>query len=357
VKRATKVTKPVATATTPRREARAPVLDLLVVGAGPTALAVGVDALRAGLSVLLVERGALTDAILHFPTHMTFFTTRDLLEIAGVPFAIPEDKPDRRQALAYYRAVAALHRVPLALHEEVLSARLRRGVFHVETRTVAGVASRRARNIVLATGYFGDPKRLQVPGEALPWVRSRYREAHFHFGERVVVVGGGNSAVETALDLWRGGAKVTLVHRGAAVKPTVKYWLRPDFENRVAEGTIAARLGARVTRFAGAAPGRVEIEVGGVREVLEAEAAYVLVGYRPDVDFERRCGIAVDPETLVPTHDPETGETNVPGLYVAGTLQAGRDTGKIFIENSREHGQRIVRHLIASRRYAACSSR
>ncbi len=317
-------------------------LDVLVVGAGPTGIAVGAEARRAGLSTLLVDKGALTQNLLDFPTFMTFFTTRELLEIAAIPFAIPDEKPDRRQALAYYRAVAGHYQLPLALHEEVLAARRDGEHFRVGTRRRdGGHAERVARAVVLATGYFGQPKRLGVAGESGPAVRHRYGDAYPHFGEHVAVVGGGNSAAEASLDLWRGGARVTLVHRGAGLKETVKYWLKPDLENRIAAGAIAARFAARVTGFANG----VEIERQGIRERLAADACYVLIGYLPDAGLQERCGVRVDPQTLVPDFDPETCESNVPGLYIAGTLQAGRDTGRIFIENSRDHGTKIVQHL------------
>jgi len=319
-------------------------LDLLVVGAGPTGIAIGAEARRAGLDVLLVDRGPLTAAIQDFPTYMTFFTTRERLEIAGLPFTIPEEKPDRRQALAYYRAVAEHHRLPLALHEEVVTvAAAAGGGFQVTTRSAAGERQRAARAVALATGYFGQPRRLDVPGEDLPAVHARYREPFAHAFERVVVVGGGNSAAEAALDLWRAGARVTLVHRGAGIKPTVKYWLKPDIENRIAAGEIAARFEARVIEFRA---GVVAIAGPQGVEQLPCDAAYVLIGYQPDVDLLRRCGVTVDPETLEPSCDLETCESNVPGLYLAGTIQAGRDTGRIFIENSRDHGGRIVRHLL-----------
>ena len=320
------------------------VLDLLVVGAGPTGIAVGAEARRAGLTTLVVDRGALTQNLLDFPTFMTFFTTRELLEIAGIPFAIPEEKPDRRQALAYYRAVAAHYRLPLALHEEVLAARRHGDLFRVHIRRGGEERERAARAVVLATGYFGQPKRLGVQGEDGAGVRHRYRDPYPHFGEAVIVVGGGNSAAEASLDLWRGGARVTLVHRGAGLKETVKYWLKPDLENRIAEGAIAARFDSRVVAFG---DGGVEIERQGTRERLAADAVYVLIGYLPDAALEERCGVHVDPQTLVPACDPESCESNVPGLYIAGTLQAGRDTGRIFIENSRDHGVKIVRHLRA----------
>jgi thioredoxin reductase (NADPH) len=321
-------------------------LDLLVVGAGPTGIAIGADAVRAGLSVLLADRGAVTQNLLDFPTFMTFFTTRDLLEIADIPFAVPEEKPDRRQALAYYRAVAARYRLPLALHEEIVAVRKEGGEFVISGRGKAGEVERRARAVAFATGYFGQPRKLGVPGEALPWVSARYLDAYRHFGDRVVVIGGGNSAAEAALDLWRTGARVTLVHRGAAVKETVKYWVKPDIENRIAEGSIAALFSTRVTAF-----GERGVEVTGPAgpAVIPAAAAYVLIGYVPDMGLLSRAGVRVDPETLVPEVDPDTCESNVPGLYVAGTLLAGRDTGKIFIENSRDHGARIVRSVLAGR--------
>lgn len=315
-------------------------LDLLVVGAGPTAIAIGADAVRAGLSVLLVDRGPLTAAIQGYPTFMEFFTTRDRLEIADVPFTIAEDKPTRRQALVYYRFVAEHHKIPLALFEEVRGVRKDGDAFVVTTarRTLA------ARAVVLATGYFGNPRRLGVPGEDLPWVSFRYKEAYPHYGQEVVMIGAGNTAAEAALDLWRNGVKVTLVHRGAQVKPGVKYWVRPDIENRISEGSIPARFHTVVRAFRDGEG--VEVEGPDGREILPSQFAYVLIGYTPDADFERRCGIEVDPESLIPVYDPETCESNVPGLYVAGTLQAGRATDKIFIENSRDNGGKIVSHLL-----------
>ncbi len=333
---------------------RLDLLDLLIIGAGPTGIAIGADAVRAGLSTLLVERGSLTQNLLDFPTFMTFFTTRDLLEIADIPFSVPDEKPDRRQALAYYRGVARRYALPLALHEEVEGVRREPDGFAVTTRGDNGVMHRRAGAVAFATGYFGQPKHLDVEGEDLPWVQARYLDAYRHFGERVVVVGGGNSAAEAALDLWRTGAQVTLVHRGAAVKETVKYWVKPDIENRIAEGTIAARFSTRVVRFS---PAGVEIDGPAGRETLPAAAAYVLIGYLPDTGLLARSGVRLDPATLVPEVNPDTCESNVPGLYLAGTLLAGRDTGKIFIENSRDHGGRIVRHLLAGKAAVAPAGR
>ncbi len=317
-------------------------VDLLVVGAGPTGIAIGAAARQAGLSVLLVDRGPLAANLLGFPTFMKFFTTRDKLEIAGVPFAVPEDKPDRRQALTYYRSVAESWELPLASHEEVTAVHRQDGGFEVEASRGGEPVRRRARAVAFATGYFHRPRLLGVPGERPPLVRSRYREPYGHFGEPVVVVGGGNSAAEAALDLWRNGVDTTLVHRRDRLKPTVKYWLRPDFEHRVEEGSITALYDTVVTGFR---DDGVEVRGPDGAGFLPAAAVYVLIGYEPDVDLLRRSGIRIDDGTLEPEFDAASCESNVPGLYVAGTLQAGSDLGRIFIENSRQHGERIVGHL------------
>jgi len=316
-------------------------LDLLVVGAGPTGIAIGAAARQAGLNVLLVDSGALTAAIQQYPVFMEFFTTRDRLEIADVPFTIAEDKPTRRQALVYYRSVVERYKIPVALYEAVHEVKKQ------DDGSFAAVTAKRtlrARAVALATGYFGQPRRLGVPGEDLPWVHTHYMEAYPHFGQDVVVIGAGNTAAEAALDMWRNSVRVSIVHRGAHVKPGVKYWLKPDIENRIEEGSIPARFHTVVRAFRDGQG--VEVEGPDGLHILPAQAAYVLLGYTPDADFERRCGIEVDPQSLIPVYDPETCESNVPGLYIAGTLQAGRATDKIFIENSRDHGPKIVEHLV-----------
>lgn len=330
------------------------VLDLLVVGAGPTGIAVGALASRAGLDTLLVDRGPLVASLVDFPNEMTFFTTRERLEVAGVPFAIPEDKPNRRQAIVYYQAVAGSCGLALALHENVESIEPLGQRFRVRTRGRDGESIREARAVVIATGYFCNPKRLGVPGEDRSWVHARFRDPLQHWSERVVVIGGGNSGAEAALELYRHGARVTLVHRGEAPKSTIKYWVRPDLENRIEEGSIAARFGARVTGFGERG---VEIEHAGLRETIPAEAAYVLVGYEPETGLLSAAGVPVDADTGVPAFDSETCETPVPGLYVAGTVQAGRETHRIFIENSREHAPRIVANLVAGRGTSLAASR
>ncbi len=330
------------------------ILDLLVVGAGPTGIAVGAEARRRALGTLLVDQGALCASLQAYPTDLVFFTSRERLEIADVPFTVPEVKPTRRQALVYYREVVKQHRVPLALYETVEAVEPAPPGPEGERFVVRSVKEgrpreRRARAVALATGYFWNPRRLGVPGEELPWVRSRYVEPYPHFDQRVVVVGGGNSAAKTALDLWRNDARVTLVHRGSSLKSSVKYWIRPDIDNRIAEGSIEARFDSRVVAFEDGGEGGergVVLEGPEGQAFLPADAVYVLIGYLPDSDLQRRVGVEVDPETLIPAFDPETCESNVPGLYIAGTLQAGRFTGRIFIDNSRDHGRRIVDHLV-----------
>jgi len=337
------------------------VYDLVVIGAGPTGIAVAAAAVRRSLDVVAVDQGPLCASLQSYPTDLVFFTTRERLEIADVPFTIPDVKPNRRQALVYYREVVKRHGVPLALYEPVdrierlLEEAADGARFVVHSRPAPGPRALRARSVALATGYFWNPRYLEVPGEDLPWVRTIYREPYPHFGQRVLVVGGGNSAAKTALDLWRNDAQVTLIHRRAELKRGVKYWIRPDIDNRIAEGSIDARFESRVVAFhdgGGRAVRGAEIDGPGGRELIPCDAAYVLIGYVPDIDLQRGAGVTVDPETAIPSFDPETCESNVPGLYIAGTLQAGRFTDRIFIENSRDHGKRIVDHLEARLRAA-----
>lgn len=319
------------------------ILDLLIVGAGPTGIAIGAEAREAGLDALLVDKGPLTSNLLGFPTYMTFFTTRDKLEIADIPFAVPEAHPSLRQALVYYRSVVQAYDLPLALFEEVKGIRRGEGMFEVETRHAGQPNVRHARAVALATGYFHNPRSLGVPGESLSWVTNRYRDPYRYFGQKVAVIGGGNSAVEAALELWRAGVDVTVVHRGGQIRQTVKYWVKPDFENRVAEGSIEALYEHRVKAFQG--DDTVLLDGPGGERALSADAAIVLIGYEPDASLERDSGVRIDDQTLVPEFDPDTCESNVPGLYLAGSLQCGVDTNRIFIENARMHAPKIVRHL------------
>jgi thioredoxin reductase (NADPH) len=320
--------------------------DVLIVGAGPSGLATAIAAKQLGLDYLVLEKGSLVDAIVRFPINMVFFTTPELMEIGGLPLTTPHDKPTRFEALTYYRKVTDAYQLQVTLHEEVLSVEQTDEHFTVESRTSRGVTrAREARAVVLAMGYYGMPNMLGVPGEDLPHVSHFYREAHLHYRQRVVIVGGKNSACEAALELYRSGAHVTMVHRGESLGESVKYWVKPDIENRIKEGTIAARFNTRVTELRST---EVVVSDGeGLTSTIPADAVLLLTGYRADPQFLRSAGVAVNDETLEPHYDPQTFETNVPGLFVAGGQQAGKKTGSVFIENGRFHGERIAQTLAA----------
>ena len=319
------------------------VRDVIIIGAGPSGLATAIALKQHGIDYLVLEKGTLVDAIRRFPTNMVFFTTPELMEIGGVPFTTPYDKPTRQEALQYYRKVTDAFQLQISLHEEALTVEPDDGVFAIETRGARGARRvRHARIVVLAMGYYDYPNLLGVPGEDLPHARHFYDEAHTYYRARVVIVGGRNSAVEAALELYRSGAHVTIVHRGPAVGESVKYWVKPDIENRIKEGSIAARFNTRVVEIR---PAEVVVDPP---PPLPADAVLLLTGYRADPEFLRRVGVEVNPETKVPRHDPMTFETNVMNLFIAGGQLAGRKTGTVFIENGRFHGARIA-EVIAER--------
>jgi thioredoxin reductase (NADPH) len=316
------------------------VRDLLVVGAGPAGLAVAIAARQSGLDYEVLEKGCLVNSIFHFPRNMTFFTTPELLEIGGLPFVTPYEKPTQWEALRYYRRVADAFELRLTLGERVHGLERRDGGFGVAVRDASGhEAWRAARCVVVATGYYDTPNRLGVPGEDLPHVTHYYDEPHPCYRKDVLVVGGKNSAAIAALELLRAGARVTLVHRRSRPADSIKYWIRPDLEHRLREGAIAARFDTTVAEIR---PRSALLETAGRREEVPAEAVYLMTGYHPDPALLTSAGVELDPASLKPRHDPETLETNVPGLFVAGALAAGRETSRIFIENGRFHGEAIV---------------
>jgi thioredoxin reductase (NADPH) len=322
------------------------VRDVLIVGAGPSGLATAIAAKQQGLDYAIVEKGVLVDAIFHFPVHMVFFTTPELLEIGGLPLTSPNDKPTRLEALRYYRRVVDAYGLQISFHETVTGIERDGTAFAVATEDARGVARvRHARAVVLAIGYYDHPNYLGVPGEDLPHVSHYYDDAHPYYRRRVVIVGGRNSAAEAALELFRGGAHVTIVHRRPALGESIKYWVKPDIENRIKEGSIAARFNTHVTEIT---PTHVAVEHDGHTDRIPADAVFLLTGYHVDTGLLRGAGVRVDPETLKPDYDPETFETNVPNLFVAGGAIAGKQTGTIFIENGRFHGQKIVA-LLAGR--------
>jgi thioredoxin reductase (NADPH) len=324
-------------------------LDLIVIGAGPAGLGVAIAAARAGLDYEVVEKGALVNSIYRFPRGMTFFTTPELLELGNLPFVTPYAKPTREEALQYYRRVADTHRLAVAFGERVESIGREAGVFVVKTQVERPGGEplrkeRRAPSVVIATGTYDQPNALGIPGEELPHVSHYFDEPHGWHRRRVVVVGGSNSAAEAALALFRAGAIVTLVHRRERLSGSIKYWVKPDIENRIAENAIAARFETEVVRIGS---GSVEVEGPGGREELPAEAVFLLTGYRPDTGLLERAGVRVDARSLQPEHDPQTLETNVPGLFVAGALVAGSEGNRVFIENGRFHGTTVVKTILA----------
>ncbi len=317
--------------------------DVICIGAGPTGLATAIEARRAGLRPLVIDRGCLCNSLYRYPVQMVFFTTAERMEIGGLPLVTAGTKPTRAEALKYYRRAAEHYELEVRLGEELLAVEGGDERFLVHTRTGRGERySYRGRKLVLATGYYDQPNPLGVPGEELPHVSHYYIEAHPYWRREVVVIGGRNSAAETALDLFRGGARVTLIHRGPTLGPTVKYWLRPDLENRIRAGEIQALFNARVVRIE---PEHVFVEVGGQQQRVRAEQVFAMTGYHPNFELLRSLGIALEPESLRPRCDPDTLETNVPGVFLAGVLVGGLQTAEIFIENGRFHGEKIVAAL------------
>src|SRR5688572_733417 len=342
--------------------------DVTIVGAGPAGLAAAIAAKQVGLDYSIIEKGVLVNSIYRFPANMIFFTTPELLEIGGLPLVSPFEKPTRIEALRYYRRVVDKYELAIEFGEQVIavvreseSAPARfglradsataghageagaHGVFDIETRSEKGVRRiRHSRNLIFAIGYYDHPNFIGVPGENLPHVSHYYTESHGFYRKSVVIVGGGNSAAETTLELYRSGARVTLVHRHPQLKPSIKYWVKPDIENRIKEGSVRGLFNTKVVEIQST---QVIVERDGAKEDIPADAVFLLTGYHPDGDLYRRAGIRLHRETMSPEFNPETFETNVPGVFLAGGAICGRDTSNIFIENGRFHGETIVRVL------------
>jgi thioredoxin reductase (NADPH) len=321
--------------------------DVICIGAGPTGLATAIEAKRAGMRALVIDKGCLCNSIFHYPVNMVFFTTPELLEIGDLPLVSPNEKPTRVEALKYYRKAAEHYELDLRLFEMVLRVEGSDGDFTVLTKAENGVSGKyESRKIVVATGYYDLPNKLNVPGEDLPHVSHYYTEPHAFWKESVVVVGGKNSAAEAALDLYRNGANVTLVHRDAHLGQTIKYWVKPDIENRIKAGQIQALFETQVKEIT---PQEVIVSNAAGERRLPAKQVFALTGYHPDFSFIRSLGVHLDPVTCKPSLDPHTLESNVPGIHLAGVVIGGRHTGEIFIENGRFHGKQIIQALASQR--------
>ncbi len=317
--------------------------DIVCIGAGPTGLACAMEAKRAGMRALVIDKGCLCNSIYNYPVNMVFFTTPELLEIGGLPMVSNGDKPTRIEALKYYRKGAEHYGLELRLFEKVLRVDGHDGAFTVVTETESGREEKyHGKKIVVATGYYDLPNEMGVPGEHLPHVNHYYTEPHPFWHQDVVVIGGKNSAVESALDLYRNGARVTLLVRSKELGKSLKYWVKPDIENRIKAGQIQALFNTRVKEIV--REGIVVENDAGVQE-LAAKQVFALTGYHPDYEFIEALGVRLDPESRRPSLNPNTLESNVPGIYLAGVVVAGRNTGEIFIENGRFHGKQIVEGL------------
>jgi thioredoxin reductase (NADPH) len=321
-------------------------VDALVVGAGPTGLACGIELRNRGVKCVLIEKGCVVNSIYHYPTNMTFFTTPELLEIGGIPMTSLNEKPNRNEALKYYRRVADYFKLDVRQYERVHKIAGEDGAFEVPTTDRLGCPHvYRARKIVLATGYYDVPNRLHVPGEDLPKVTHYYKEPHPYYNHDVAVIGAKNSAAIAALELWWTGARVTLIHRGAGISEKVKYWIKPNIENRIKNGEIKGYFCSNVT----------EIQTDSIRvatpdgEVsLRNDFVFALIGYQPDLAFLNATGISLDPESQRPRTNPKTLESDRAGVYLAGVIVAGMHTNEIFIENGRFHGQLIADSIAAA---------
>ena len=321
-------------------------LDILVVGAGPCGLAVGVAAREAGVSCAMFDRGAITQAMMDHPTYTTYFSGPEKLEIADLPFTTAGDKPTRREALRYYRRVAAYHRLDVRQYEEVVEISRAGDRFQVRTRARDVERTYSAASVVIATGYYDNPRRLDVPGGDLPKVAYYFTDPYPYWNQDVVVIGGGNSAADAALTVWREGARVTIVHLFEELDKGVKPWVRPDIVNRISEGAIPALWRHRVAEIRSFEVIVESLDTGETR-TLKNDWVLAMIGYEPDSTMLRRLGVSVDEVTGIPAHDPLTMETDAPGVFIAGVLAAGYDANKIFIENGKLHGPLIARAVAA----------
>jgi thioredoxin reductase (NADPH) len=317
--------------------------DVLVIGAGPTGLACAIEAQKIGLKVIVVDKGCLVNSLFHYPANMVFFTTPELLEIGDIPFTTALQKPTREEALEYYRKVSEYYHLDLRQYEWVKTVVGEDSNFSITATDRAGRPhDYRTGKVIVSTGYYDLANQLRIPGEERPKVSHYYREPHPYYDSDVLVIGGKNSAAIASLDLWRHGARVTLVHRDAQIHHHVKYWIKPDIENRIKNGEIEAYFNSSVQEI-GTDHVVLHTPSGPIR--LKNDFVLALIGYHPDYDFLRSMGIELSDQQCRPVCDPVSLESNVPGVYVAGVIVAGSRTNEIFIENGRFHGKQIADDL------------
>lgn len=316
-----------------------PMLDILIIGGGPIGLACGLAAQKAGRSFVIVEKGCLVNSLYNYPSTMTFFSTSEKLEIGGIPFVTISNKPMRAEALEYYRRVATSHQLPINLFEEVIDVKNEGDAFTVTSART----TYRARKVILSSGFYDIPVKLNVPGEDLAKVRHYYQDPHYYAMQKVVVVGASNSAIDVALETYRKGAEVTLVIREAEVSHRVKYWVRPDILNRIKEGSIKAYFNSHLKAVR---ENEVDIETPGGQVTIPNDFVMAMTGYRPNFEFLKKLGIQLTEDKFIPHYNHETMETNVPGLYLAGVVCGGLDTHLWFIENSRIHAEMIIKDIV-----------
>src|ERR1017187_5653010 len=328
------------------QQATQALFDVLVIGAGPTGLACAIEAQKAGLRTVLVDKGCLCNSLFHYPAHMTFFTTSERLEIGGIPFPSPNAKPSRDEALQYYRLVAAYYKLDVRQYQCVKRVTGADGAFAVHTEDRFGRPGViEARKLVISSGYYDLPNFMNIPGENLSKVQHYYVDPHPYFEMNVAVIGGKNSAAIAALELWRSGAHVTLIYRGPGVTPNVKYWIKPDIENRIKDGEIKAFFETDVVEIT---PDAVIVETPEGRQTLPNDFVFAMTGYHPDFNFLEQLGVLLEGPDKLPVCNAETLESNVPGIYLAGVIVAGSRTHENFIENGRFHGRQIAAALASN---------
>lgn len=316
--------------------------DLLIIGAGPIGLSCGIEAQKANLDYVIIDKGTLVNSLFNYPIFMQFFSTAERLGIGDIPFMCVAPKPGRQEALEYYRAVTHHYKLNVRLFETVENVE-KKGEHHFVVTTSKEIIE--AKNIVVATGFYDIPMLLNIKGEDLPKVRHYYKEPHEFAFQNVVVVGSSNSSVDAALETWHLNANVTMVIRKEEIGPRVKYWVRPNIENRIKEGSIKAHYNSELVEIR---EGEVDIQTPEGIITIPNDFVLALTGYRPNFDFLRNCGIELAGPRLNPVHSEETMETNIAGIYLAGVVCGGLDTHLWFIENSQEHSKRIVSHIISS---------